>query len=105
MSGLPPIAAIACDHCHSRFLPRAGRCPRCGSERLTRIELPPAGIVLAATQVEVPPSGWASPHRLVLVELAESVRLLALVEGELPALGAPVAVRFDGERPFARATG
>lgn len=103
MSELPALAALVCDHCHNRFLLRAGPCPRCGSADLTPVELPPAGQVLAATQLEAPPAGWSAPHRLALVELEGSVRVLALVDGELPALGSVVDVRRDGERVRAAA--
>lgn len=93
-----------CDQCHNRFAPRPGPCPRCGSARLSPVHLSPMGTVLAATQLEVPPVGWPSPHRIALVELAESVRTLALVDGELPAIGATVRVRRDGQRVRAALT-
>jgi hypothetical protein len=55
------------------------------------------GIVRAATSLESPAAGWKAPHRLAIVELAEGVLLLAVVEGEPPAVGSRVALRRDGE--------
>jgi hypothetical protein len=51
--------------------------------------------VLAATELLYPAAGWAAPHRLVLVELTDGVRVLAIGEGTLPAPGALVEVERD----------
>jgi uncharacterized protein len=85
-----------CEACKSRFLPPEGRCPRCGSGRVEPYTAPPDGTVIAASELVYPPPGWAPPHRLALVEVADGVRLLGVVDGSLPALGAPVVVRRDG---------
>jgi uncharacterized OB-fold protein len=61
------------------------------------VEIPAIGEVLAATELAHPAPGWAAPHRLVLVEAAEGVRLLAVVEGPLPAVGARVTVARQGD--------
>ena len=102
MTADPPIPISRCNQCHSRFLPRPGPCPRCGSNAIEPAELPPTGMVLAATQLETPPAGWDSPHRLALVELEESVRVLAQVDGDLPEVGSTVTVRREGDRFRAR---
>jgi uncharacterized OB-fold protein len=93
----PPLVIVRCGHCQGRFLPHPGLCARCGSNELTRAEIPPEAAVLAATEVLAPSAGWASPHRLAIVEGAESVRILAIVRGPLPAVGAVVTVRLVGE--------
>lgn len=84
-----------CEACRSRFLPIDGPCPRCGSTDVRPYSSPALGTVLAATELTTPSEGWPSPHRLALVEMPETVRLLAIVDGPLPAPGALVAVRRD----------
>lgn len=100
----PPILVSRCGHCHGRFLPRPGPCPRCGSLETVPNPVDPIGTVRAATSLEAPAAGWRAPHRLALVELAESVHVLAVVDGELPPIGAVVAVWRDGEIYYARAS-
>lgn len=85
-----------CSSCHARFLPGDGPCPRCGSADCTAFGASALGKVLASTELHYPASGWHSPHRLALVEVADSVRLLAIVEGTLPSPGALVEVRAEG---------
>ncbi|MCI4322261.1 MAG: hypothetical protein L3K05_08165 [Thermoplasmata archaeon] len=97
MTDSPPLVIVRCGHCQGRFLPHPGLCPRCGSGELTRTEIPPEAAVLAATELLAPSAGWASPHRLAIVEGAESVRILAIVRGQLPAVGAVVTVRLVAE--------
>jgi hypothetical protein len=53
--------------------------------------------VLAATELTSPAAGWPTPHRIALVELAQAVRLLALVDGPMPVHGDLVAVVRDGD--------
>jgi uncharacterized OB-fold protein len=86
-----------CDACHTRFLPTEGPCPRCGSRDVRLYRSPALGVVLAATEVTTPAEGWKSPHRLAIVEMPQQVRLLAIVDGPVPAAGDVVAVRRDGE--------
>jgi hypothetical protein len=94
----PATLAIArCEHCHGRFLPQPGPCPRCGSTDLVPGEIPASALVLAATELQAPAAGWPSPHRLAIVEGAESVRILAVVPGPLPPLGSVVRVRRSGD--------
>lgn len=87
----PPLRVSRCDSCHSRFLPRPGHCPRCGSDDLHPQEIPPQAVVLAVTESSSPPPGWENPHRLALVEAADAVRLLVVVDA-LPEVGATVFV-------------
>lgn len=96
----PPAGLLVsgCRSCHSRFLPRPGRCPRCGSEEVGPQRIPARGTVLSATELSVPPAGFESPHRLALLEAAEGVRILAVVRGPLPEPGATVGVVRDGEQ-------
>lgn len=92
-----------CETCRSRFLPTDGPCPRCGSVDVRAYSAPALGAVLASTELTTPAEGWPAPHRLALVELPESVRLLAIVDGSLPAPGTVVSVRRDGGVYRARA--
>ena len=85
-----------CQSCQTRFLPSDGPCPRCGSSDCTMYPTSAVGKVLAATELHYPASGWHAPHRLALIELADAVRVIAIVEGSLPVTGALVEVRHDG---------
>ncbi len=87
------IELARCTTCHHRFVPADGVCPRCASPSVEPYAVPALGTVLAATEVAYPSAGWPSPHRLVLVELPESVRLLATAGDPLPAPGSVVALR------------
>jgi uncharacterized OB-fold protein len=86
-----------CLACQVRYLPGDGPCPNCGSSHHERYPAPARGIVLAGTELVHPATGWPSPHRLVLVEVVDSVRLLAIVDPDLPPVGAVVSVRKDGD--------
>jgi len=101
----PPetIELARCAACTARFLPSDGPCPRCGSTDVLRYPVPAVGVVIAATALESPAVGWTAPHVLAFVELSDSVRLLAIVEGAVPAVGCVVSVRRDGETYRARA--
>jgi uncharacterized OB-fold protein len=99
------ILLARCEACHGRSLPTEGPCPRCGGRTLTQYEVLAEGKVLAATALESPAEGWTAPHRLALIEVADSVRLLATVEGELPGIGATVTVRSEGPVYVVRASG
>lgn len=91
-----------CHSCHARFLPTDGPCPKCGSPDCSPYSTSAVGRVLAATELHYPSSGWHAPHRLALVEVADAVRVLAIVEGVLPVPGALVEVRRDGDVHRAR---
>jgi uncharacterized OB-fold protein len=91
-----PIELSRCETCRSRFVPTDGPCPRCGSTDVKPYPSSDLGAVLASTEMTNPPPGWNPPHRIALVELPESVRLIAIVDGPLPAPGSVVAVRRDG---------
>ena len=93
----PALLVSRCPSCTLRYLPRSGPCPKCGSTEVAPLSLPPQGRVLAATELSSPAAGWPNPHRIALVELAEAVRLLAVVEGPLPETGSVVTVLRDGE--------
>jgi uncharacterized OB-fold protein len=92
-----PLTLARCAACHARFLPTDGPCPRCGATDVAPYSSPPLGVVLAATEVTTPAEGWKPPHRLAIVEMPQSVRLLAIVDGPVPAAGDVVSVRRDGE--------
>ena len=85
-----------CRACHSHYLPTDGPCPKCGSTDFAPYTTEGVGQVLASTELHYPASGWHAPHRLALIEVADSVRLLAIVEGALPVPGDLVEVRLDG---------
>ena len=101
-SSAPSLLVSLCRSCHLRFAPRLGRCPKCGSVDLRPHSIGPEGTALAATELAVPPAGFSVPHRLALVEAAEGVRLLCIVEGGPVALGDHVRVRRDDDRYFAQ---
>jgi uncharacterized OB-fold protein len=86
-----------CASCQRRFPPTDGPCPHCGSSEVQSFSGPGVGTVLSSTELVHPAAGWESPHRLALVELPQSVRLLVVVEGSLPGPGATVSVHRDGE--------
>jgi uncharacterized OB-fold protein len=60
-------------------------------------QCPGLGIVLAATELSNPPEGFSAPHRIALVELVESARLLAVIDGPLPVAGDTVELRREGD--------
>ena len=97
MSGSVMVELVRCQSCHTRFLPTDGPCPKCGSLECVPYPASAVGKVLAATELHYPASGWHAPHRLALVELTDAVRVLAIVEGNLPVPGALVEVRRDGD--------
>ncbi|HYB79528.1 MAG TPA: hypothetical protein VEG66_07215 [Thermoplasmata archaeon] len=86
-----------CEACHSRFLPSDGPCPKCGSRDCVAYSTSAVGRVLVATELQYPATGWTAPHPLILVELSDGVRVLAIGDGPLPAAGALVEVRHDHE--------
>jgi uncharacterized OB-fold protein len=92
-----PVELSRCESCRTRFLPTDGACPRCGSTDVRSYPSPPLATVLASTELSNPPTGWIAPHRLALVELPESVRVLVIVDGPLPPAGTVVSVRRDGD--------
>ena len=92
-----------CTACHLRFLPTDGPCPRCGSTRRRPYPVPGTGRVVAATELTAPAPGWSTPHRLALVEVADGVRILAVVDGPLPAVHEAVRLSLEGEVYRARA--
>lgn len=96
MTGSGRLLVARCDSCHGRFLPREGPCPRCGARAMSPHPIGNEGIVLAATELSLPSPPWVAPHPLALVELEESVRVLAVaVAGLTP--GDRVTVHRDGE--------
>jgi uncharacterized OB-fold protein len=98
MSAVPDTIELSrCEVCRARFLPTDGACPKCGSTEVHPYASPALGTVLAATELTSPAEGWPSPHRIALVEMPESVRLFAIVDGSLPGAGTVVSVRREGE--------
>lgn len=96
-SAVGTVELAECSSCHVRYAPSDGPCPHCGSREREPYTVPGIGEVLASTELINPAEGWAAPHRLALVEMSDSVRLLVIVEGTLPSSGAVVSVRKDGE--------
>ncbi len=92
----PMLLVSRCESCHSRFLPRPGPCPRCGSSAVRPQEIPPEGRVLAATELTAPAPGFPSPHRIALVEALDGIRFLAVAD-YLPGLGAVVPIAREGD--------
>ncbi len=104
-----PMAAVRCPACRAGYLDRLPPCPRCGHGTLDAITVPARGRVLAATELSLPPPGFRAPHRLVLVEAAEGVRLLARADEHALAVDAEVEIvpSADGVRvrPVPRSPG
>ena len=96
-SAVTTLDLVECSSCRVRYLPSDGPCPHCGGREHERYPVPALGTILVATELVNPAEGWTAPHRLALVEMADAVRLLAIVDGTLPAPGAIVSVRKDGE--------
>ena len=96
MTTATPLVLSQCEACQTRFLPSDTPCPKCGSTRITPFPVPARGRAIAATELSTPAPGWSAPHRLALVEVADGVRVLAVVDGELPAAGAAVEVQLTG---------
>lgn len=93
MSSLPAeLTLTRCGACGHASLPGDGPCPRCGSTDLRPFFVAPKGNVIASTELMSVAKGWTSPHRLALVEVPEGVRLLAIVDGELPLTGSQVSI-------------
>jgi uncharacterized OB-fold protein len=88
----PDLEVVRCPSCHGTFSPPRTCCPRCGQRAVMAGRLPAQGIVIGATELSVPPAGWSAPHRLVLVELSEGMRVLATGPSPTPALGTLVHV-------------
>lgn len=103
MNSAAAVALTRCQSCHTRFLPTDGPCPKCGSSDCQPYSVPAVGRVLAATELQYPASGWHAPHRLALIEVADAVRVLAIVDGTGPAPGTLVELRRDGDVYRARA--
>lgn len=97
-----PLALSRCEACHTRFLPSDSPCPKCGSTRVHPYPVPDHGRAIAATELSAPAPGWAAPHRLVLAEVADGVRVLAVVDGALPSPGDPLRIALDGATYRAR---
>ena len=102
MSTALGLELARCEACHSRFLPSDGPCPKCGSRACVVYSTSAVGKVLVATELQYPATGWTAPHPLVLVELSDGVRVLAIGEGPLPAVGALVEVRRERDLYRAR---
>ena len=91
-----------CEACHNRFPPTDAPCPKCGSTRVSPYPVPDAGRVVAATELMAPAPGWTAPHRLALLDVADGVRMLAVVDGALPVPGSAVSVHLVGDVYHAR---
>ncbi len=93
---VPTLELSRCEACHHRYVPTDGPCPKCGAARAQPYPVPDAGRVVAVTELAYPAPGWPAPHRLALLEVADGVRLLGVIDGPAPPVGAPVRVRLDG---------
>jgi uncharacterized OB-fold protein len=94
-SGPPDLTVMRCSVCSHVSLPGDGPCPHCGAQDLRPISVAPQATVIAATELLSVATGWTSPHRLAMVEVPQGVRLLAIVNGNLPAIGSRVDVTME----------
>ncbi len=90
------LRLLRCEACQLRYLPSDSPCPRCGGRSATEYFVPAVGSVVVGTELHYPAEGWSAPHRLAFVEVADKVRLLAIVEGHLPRTGDPVSIATEG---------
>ena len=97
MNAATVVELARCRSCHARFLPGDGPCPRCGSSDCVSYSTSAVAKVLAATELHYPATGWSAPHRLVLVELPDAVRVLAIADAPLPVPGALAEIQRDGD--------
>ena len=91
------LEVLRCRSCHRTFTPPRPCCPGCGNRTLEPGRLPNEGIVIAATELAVAPLGWKTPHPLLLIELAEGLRVLAVGPRPIPEIGGSVRVAKDAE--------
>jgi uncharacterized OB-fold protein len=96
-SSILTLVLTRCDACHTRYLPSDSPCPKCGSLETQPYPVPDVGRTVAVTELAAPAPGWIAPHRLALLEVADGVRVLAVVDGPLPQIGEALHVHLDGE--------
>lgn len=85
-----------CHACQALFLPADRPCPRCASDDVHRFSTSAIGRVIAATELVPSGAGSSSGPVLAFVEFVEGVRVLAVVDGSVPATGSLVSVRPEG---------
>ena len=70
-----------CDECGCEFFPPVHRCKKCGSEKLTDVEMPRKGTVLTYTQLHEALPGFEdqAPMYLAVVELENGTRVVGQV--------------------------
>ena len=68
-----------CEECGARFHPPRPTCPRCGSRRVRRVELPRTGVVESFTVEYQVPEGFReqSPIVVAVVRLDDGTRVVA----------------------------
>lgn len=99
------LAAAACPACGATVAPRTGACPRCGAPGLVPTESVDTGRIVAVTALAVPPDGFPEGHAIALVELDGGLRLVAAVDGAVPAVGDRGRVRSSDGRYTVRGVG
>jgi uncharacterized OB-fold protein len=103
------LVAQRCQGCGALRHPPAPDCPTCGSEDWEAEALSGRGVIHTWIVSRHPSRPDIPPRLVVLVDLAEGVRMASnLVDPENAAVGAPVALEFgevDGDRlPLFRTT-
>lgn len=91
-----------CDACGAAQFPPRAICGHCHAKGTPRWEdAKGTGVIASHTTVHRPPSPAFKaevPYTLALVTLAEGPRILVTLRGDaakVPAIGAPVVIRFD----------
>ncbi|MEM4486006.1 MAG: Zn-ribbon domain-containing OB-fold protein [Zestosphaera sp.] len=76
------IIATKCLECGYVVYPPKARCPKCGSERVVRENLPREGEVLTYTIIQVPAKGFEefAPLIIALIKLGDAKVLSEIVE-------------------------
>jgi uncharacterized OB-fold protein len=91
------VPVVRCPSCKGVFSAPRRCCPRCGQLNVVPGTIAATGVVLASTELSIPPTEFPSPHALILVELAEGLRVLVPRSGAAPPPpGTEVIVRSTG---------
>lgn len=92
-----------CSACGASYVYPRPYCVRCFSDDVRLVNSLGRGEIHAKTVVHIPAmEGGATGYPVVLVELAEGIRMLARYAGDRAVTGQPVHITWDrsGERPI-----
>ena len=104
MSG-QTITSSRCNDCNRVIVPPRETCPYCGKSAgpMTKLELPPNGVVQSYTTLQMPPEGFKAPLPMALVELEHGALILCLASDDSEStvnIGDRVEIVVDSEDRF-----